>query len=55
MQVLTKYAVTGFFVVSSSPPDLAGEYRLGERYSVAKLNFAGYINMVVDVPQNGYL
>jgi TPP-dependent trihydroxycyclohexane-1,2-dione (THcHDO) dehydratase len=32
---------------------MAGEYHLGQGYSVENLNVAGYVNVVADAPHDG--
>lgn len=42
-----------FFLEVVAPASIAGEYHLGEGYTVGNVNVAGYANVVVDAPRNG--
>jgi len=44
---------SALLLASAIPMSMAGEYHLGQGYSVENLNVAGYVNVVADAPHDG--
>lgn len=53
MDIVKKSALALFMLAPMASPTWAGDYHLGEGYSVGKINIAGYINLVGEHPVGG--
>lgn len=53
MQATTKWIVGVFIAASPVSPVMAGEYHLGEGYTLGNMNLAGYVNLVAEAPHDG--
>lgn len=53
MQATNKWIVGVFIAASSVSPVMAGEYHLGEGYTLGNMNLAGYVNLVAEAPHDG--
>jgi len=53
MQLSNMWVVGIFLAASVVSPSWAGEYHLGQGYTVGNVNIAGYVNLVVEAPTSG--
>ncbi|OIR02475.1 hypothetical protein GALL_154260 [mine drainage metagenome] len=53
MHLFNKCCLSALLIISVITPAWAGEYHLGEGYSVGDINIAGYVNVVAEAPHDG--